>query len=126
MISAARSSRHASSTALSSTSASDAQKTLSRCPACSAMRFQRGGFDQLPGAVRRRGALGPHFTPRRLVASSSARSEEHTSELQSLMRISYAVYCLKKKITPSGTADVIDNITRYHNGMNKRQQCAYT
>src|SRR3546814_19754542 len=35
----------------------------------------------------------------------SPRSEEHTSELQSLMRISYAVFCLKKKIliidTPS-------------------------
>src|SRR3546814_4108803 len=30
-------------------------------------------------------------------ADSSARSEEHTSELQSLMRISYAVFCLKKK-----------------------------
>src|SRR3546814_10811505 len=29
--------------------------------------------------------------------SSSDRSEEHTSELQSLMRISYAVFCLKKK-----------------------------
>src|SRR3546814_1396925 len=29
----------------------------------------------------------------------NARSEEHTSELQSLMRISYAVFCLKKKIT---------------------------
>src|SRR3546814_1123808 len=29
----------------------------------------------------------------------SLRSEEHTSELQSLMRISYAVFCLKKKIT---------------------------
>src|SRR3546814_1397455 len=29
--------------------------------------------------------------------STSARSEEHTSELQSLMRISYAVFCLKKK-----------------------------
>src|SRR3546814_2330137 len=28
-----------------------------------------------------------------------ARSEEHTSELQSLMRISYAVFCLKKKST---------------------------
>src|SRR3546814_9381265 len=28
---------------------------------------------------------------------SQARSEEHTSELQSLMRISYAVFCLKKK-----------------------------
>src|SRR3546814_4511409 len=30
-------------------------------------------------------------------ARASARSEEHTSELQSLMRISYAVFCLKKK-----------------------------
>src|SRR3546814_1953250 len=30
-------------------------------------------------------------------AGQSARSEEHTSELQSLMRISYAVFCLKKK-----------------------------
>src|SRR3546814_1371120 len=29
--------------------------------------------------------------------SSRVRSEEHTSELQSLMRISYAVFCLKKK-----------------------------
>src|SRR3546814_3593690 len=29
--------------------------------------------------------------------ASPARSEEHTSELQSLMRISYAVFCLKKK-----------------------------
>src|SRR3546814_4382876 len=32
-------------------------------------------------------------------AGSSSRSEEHTSELQSLMRISYAVFCLKKKHT---------------------------
>src|SRR3546814_3042604 len=30
---------------------------------------------------------------------AAARSEEHTSELQSLMRISYAVFCLKKKKT---------------------------
>src|SRR3546814_9999382 len=29
--------------------------------------------------------------------AAAARSEEHTSELQSLMRISYAVFCLKKK-----------------------------
>src|SRR3546814_7915928 len=34
---------------------------------------------------------------RRRGAGDSARSEEHTSELQSLMRISYAVFCLKKK-----------------------------
>src|SRR3546814_8736787 len=32
------------------------------------------------------------------VNGSGKRSEEHTSELQSLMRISYAVFCLKKKI----------------------------
>src|SRR3546814_7499412 len=37
-----------------------------------------------------------------ILAASIFRSEEHTSELQSLMRISYAVFCLKKKInTPS-------------------------
>src|SRR3546814_9324599 len=48
--------------------------------------------------ARRRGHL-----PARLPAALSAilhpafRSEEHTSELQSLMRISYAVFCLKKK-----------------------------
>src|SRR3546814_938018 len=34
------------------------------------------------------------------------RSEEHTSELQSLMRISYAVYCLKKKIKTTNTTTV--------------------
>src|SRR3546814_6110695 len=32
-----------------------------------------------------------------IAACAAARSEEHTSELQSLMRISYAVFCLKKK-----------------------------
>src|SRR3546814_1256791 len=39
-----------------------------------------------------------HDLPRHpLEAEGSKRSEEHTSELQSLMRISYAVFCLKKK-----------------------------
>src|SRR3546814_5536091 len=37
------------------------------------------------------------FRPGSRIAFPSARSEEHTSELQSLMRISYAVFCLKKK-----------------------------
>src|SRR3546814_2692775 len=36
-------------------------------------------------------------TPGIRVAEPAFRSEEHTSELQSLMRISYAVFCLKKK-----------------------------
>src|SRR3546814_3708426 len=35
--------------------------------------------------------------PRPLKPARARRSEEHTSELQSLMRISYAVFCLKKK-----------------------------
>src|SRR3546814_1314477 len=38
----------------------------------------------------------PHSS-RRARAAATARSEEHTSELQSLMRISYAVFCLKTK-----------------------------
>src|SRR3546814_1529172 len=37
------------------------------------------------------------------ITSGSKRSEEHTSELQSLMRISYAVFCLKKKKTQPST-----------------------
>src|SRR3546814_6907001 len=45
--------------------------------------------------LRRRCAeRAPLFTPER---EATARSEEHTSELQSLMRISYAVFCLKKQ-----------------------------
>src|SRR3546814_10276381 len=36
--------------------------------------------------------------PEQRQGDSLRRSEEHTSELQSLMRISYAVFCLKKKI----------------------------
>src|SRR3546814_6387216 len=39
------------------------------------------------------------------VARNNRRSEEHTSELQSLMRISYAVFCLNKKIKPKYTKD---------------------
>src|SRR3546814_10592787 len=40
--------------------------------------------------------VGDRLGPGRAV-DSEIRSEEHTSELQSLMRISYAVFCLKKK-----------------------------
>src|SRR3546814_2198105 len=70
-----------------------------------------------PAAVRARASSGrpmpwrraPHSEPPRGQSAASprsdslyaGRSEEHTSELQSLMRISYAVFCLKKKkITP--------------------------
>src|SRR3546814_6931406 len=47
------------------------------------------------------GAMGRHG------ASDSKRSEEHTSELQSLMRISYAVFCLTKKtLTHTNTTKI--------------------
>src|SRR3546814_4658635 len=39
----------------------------------------------------------PHIVERKRFDVTGFRSEEHTSELQSLMRISYAVFCLKKK-----------------------------
>src|SRR3546814_5287135 len=42
-------------------------------------------------------ALGIAAVRIEAVADHGPRSEEHTSELQSLMRISYAVFCLKKK-----------------------------
>src|SRR3546814_5408169 len=44
-------------------------------------------------------------------ALSNGRSEEHTSELQSLMRISYAVFCLKKKQQVHHTEHDQTNIT---------------
>src|SRR3546814_1341339 len=56
-----------------------------------------------PGGAWRRappnetGAWRARHGQRRDRRASSERSEEHTSELQSLMRISYAVFCLKKK-----------------------------
>src|SRR3546814_679175 len=53
-----------------------------RCLACRRRRGRRAQARH--GAVRRHQGFDP-------------RSEEHTSELQSLMRISYAVFCLKKK-----------------------------
>src|SRR3546814_7237870 len=55
-----------------------------------------------PQAVRAVGAANgrnpiPIVVPCHRVIGADGRSEEHTSELQSLMRISYAVFCLKKK-----------------------------
>src|SRR3546814_9650316 len=49
------------------------------------------------GGRRRSGAGGRRYALGRTQGRRQGRSEEHTSELQSLMRISYAVFCLKKK-----------------------------
>src|SRR3546814_7019394 len=57
-------------------------------PYTTLFRSPPGGLDQ-PAAAR-------HVALPRVHPHHAARSEEHTSELQSLMRISYAVFCLKK------------------------------
>src|SRR3546814_1480476 len=64
--------------------------------------LQRGAAEVPPGGARprRRAAAGERAPAHRGLlrpAADLVRSEEHTSELQSLMRISYAVFCLKKK-----------------------------
>src|SRR3546814_7402782 len=61
------------------------------------VRDRRAGAlcrDRIERGPRR---LGARLSGRGLFWPRAPRSEEHTSELQSLMRISYAVFCLKKK-----------------------------
>src|SRR3546814_9165961 len=58
---------------------------------------RRPGAARDPGSLERAAAAQPGGRVPDL-QHDRERSEEHTSELQSLMRISYAVFCLKKKI----------------------------
>src|SRR3546814_4717512 len=59
---------------------------------------QADGFDpQRQGAEDGEGQQDRRGDPGGGLLDAIVRSEEHTSELQSLMRISYAVFCLKKK-----------------------------
>src|SRR3546814_8633680 len=60
-----------------------------------AYRFERKLLHRRPGDDEAVEPLVPHVAPRPV--EGRHRSEEHTSELQSLMRISYAVFCLNKK-----------------------------
>src|SRR3546814_7020108 len=55
------------------------------------------GLQHLAGRLRRAGIALLHGLTGGEKPRGVIRSEEHTSELQSLMRISYAVFCLKKK-----------------------------
>src|SRR3546814_2078925 len=72
--------------------------------ACLPLVFQAVEIDGVPywdGGYMGNPALFPFFNASEsddvIVVQINPRSEEHTSELQSLMRISYAVFCLKKK-----------------------------
>src|SRR3546814_966281 len=84
--------------------------------------YRRTAYPGSPGTGRRRrrrpgvGAAVPlpgHARAGGAVAGGGAavRSEEHTSELQSLMRISYAAFCLKKtlKHRPSATSTTVNH-----------------
>src|SRR3546814_5815899 len=85
--------------------------TLFRSPAASPPTGRRQGSRRRPGSISRRSApKGRRRRRRRRPVrvpegrNRHGRSEEHTSELQSLMRISYAVFCLKKKNKHNTTA----------------------
>src|SRR3546814_5419140 len=102
-------------------------RTDTLCPSTTLFRSADGDLDRAAGdevhavgplaAAEHKGVGGEYPLlqalghPRQLLLAEIAehreapqqlrgRSEEHTSELQSLMRISYAVFCLKKKNTP--------------------------
>src|SRR3546814_8658656 len=63
--------------------------------ACPLAEAGRGPCGRRRGTARQ--ARRPGLQPGLQTVRMKQRSEEHTSELQSLMRISYAVFCLKKK-----------------------------
>src|SRR3546814_2296318 len=85
-------------------------RSVRRFRAASSLRTQRrrgsssagllfaGPHQTIAAAMQDAREVTPKFIMLTLV-SASCRSEEHTSELQSLMRHSYAVFCLKKKKT---------------------------
>src|SRR3546814_2000995 len=56
---------------------------------------------------------------RRCACSGYSRSEEHTSELQSLMRISYAVFCLKKKKRQKKDEEPLNTIRSHLTSINR-------
>src|SRR3546814_3255283 len=97
-------------------SAQDAQASVERAKAAKFARYhQLAGSDERPIRPERvvrdlaellpadsvvvadPGTPCPYFSAYFELTNPAARSEEHTSELQSPMRISYAVFCLKKK-----------------------------
>src|SRR3546814_10325781 len=69
--------------------------------------WRAGGFNGTAPAAINPGGGAPVLQNTNLFKPEHTRSEEHTSELQSLMRISYAVFCLKKHI--NNTCDTIHN-----------------
>src|SRR3546814_10284830 len=78
---------------------SPAPAPLIKADAASYRHAPRVASEATRPAQREATELVRHLVPQRFDSArpSGWRSEEHTSELQSLLRISYAVFCLKKK-----------------------------
>src|SRR3546814_2252661 len=84
------------------TSASAVERILSWCHLGWRQLVVTPNLDHVV-ALRSNPALVAAYERADLILADGMRSEEHTSELQSLMRISYAVFCLKKKIKNTRT-----------------------
>src|SRR3546814_5688538 len=68
-----------------------------RSGGCLCRAARRGVFARAHPGIRSMVSRAERESRKRIAGSGKDRSEEHTSELQSLMRISYAVFCLKNK-----------------------------
>src|SRR3546814_6041093 len=75
----------------------EAEQTTLPAVACVCSAGSNGEHDLCRSVDARPIGIDAIECPARRQAFELSRSEEHTSELQSLMRISYAVFCLKKK-----------------------------
>src|SRR3546814_5242777 len=107
------------------------EENLNVCPRCDhhdrigakqrfAQLFDGGLHEILPAPAAPEDPLKFRDTKKYVDRIKAARSEEHTSELQSLMRISYAVFCLKKKKhTENSKYNIIKKLIdcRYYNTM---------
>src|SRR3546814_4344177 len=83
---------------------------LGRSPmTISAFRLGGAHFPQTPRRLSNRS----RWPPTRVAAGIADSSEEHTSELQSLMRISYAVFCLKTKPPKQHTTQINAHINKH-------------
>src|SRR3546814_8475367 len=105
--------------------------TQASTPCSAKVRFSRSAMrsTSLPPSLRscsRREMIEARASP---LSSAKARSEEHTSELQSLMRISYADFCLKKKKQQTNikntlqTRDMLTN--KACNDVQTKRSCDY-
>src|SRR3546814_2556012 len=99
--------------------------TLFRSPRPGMAAQLCNGFEHTDHAAAGSGLAGRQLAATRI----NGRSEEHTSELQSLMRISYAVFCLKKKkkhhTTTNSTSNKLQTTQKHYKTHNCNKTIDY-